>query len=105
MFTFINIIHSILVYFVFIDLPSIFYYLGTTVYLSQVISHVLTCTINPGVPSRDHYITSYVKIKALEAKSYKESGYKICRDCNIIVHERKNVAHCPDCDLCVEGKI
>ncbi len=84
-------------------LPDTFYYLGTLVYITQIVSHLLTVIINPGVPSRDHYITTYAKDKALELKSPRESGYKICKECNIIVHDRKNVAHCYDCNICVEG--
>ena len=83
----------------------ILYYIGLIVYLTQTISHILTACINPGIPSREHFITNYVKETSMNLKRSKESGYKICRICNIIVHERKNVAHCEDCNICCEGKI
>jgi hypothetical protein len=85
-------------------MSAILYYLGLIVYLTQVISHTLTSIINPGIPSRENFISNYVKQKSFDIKATKESGYKICGICNIIVHERKNVSHCEDCDICVEGK-
>jgi hypothetical protein len=100
----VNLSYYLQALFVYPELPDIFYYLGTGVYLTQVISHSLTVLINPGVPSRNHHITNYARVKALELKNSRQSGYKICKECNIIVHERKNVAHCHDCEICIEGK-
>lgn len=84
-------------------MPEAFYYMGLVIYLSQAISHVLTATINPGIPSREYYISNYVRNVSSTVKRRKESGYKMCKICNIIVHERKNVCHCEDCNICVEG--
>lgn len=103
LFACINIVNYLLFQFVYNDLSDFLYYLGLTIYLTQTISHTLTACINPGIPSREHYITKYVKETSLSIKRSKESGYKICRICNIIVHERNDVAHCEDCNICVEG--
>jgi len=100
----VNLVYVLLKFYVYPVLPDTFFYLGTIVYITQIVSHFSTVVINPGIPSRDHYITTYAKEKALELKSPRESGYKICKECNIIVHDRKNVAHCYDCNICVEGK-
>jgi hypothetical protein len=96
-------VHVLLYNLVYRELPLVFSILGISIYLSQIISHLLTAVINPGVPSREYFISSYVKEKALSLKSNRDSGYKICKICNIIVHERKNVSHCEDCNICVEG--
>lgn len=83
-------------------MTGVFSILSSILYFLQIVSHMITALINPGLPSRDHYITTYVKIKALNL-SLKNDGYKICKVCNICVHSRKNVSHCQDCDVCVEG--
>ncbi len=77
--------------------------MGVTIYLSQTISHLLTALMNPGIPSREHYVTNYVKETSINLKRKKENGYKICRICNIIVHDRRNVSHCEECNICCEG--
>jgi hypothetical protein len=77
-------------------------YIGFCIYLTQTVSHVLTACLNPGIPSRENYITTHVKEKEIDMG--KREGYKICKHCNIIVHERYNVSHCDECALCCEGK-
>ncbi len=75
-------------------------YLGVAIYLTQTISHILTACLNPGIPSRDYYVSNFVR----KGISKKNSEYKMCKICNIIIHERRNVSHCEDCNICIEGK-
>lgn len=91
-----------MLYFVYFEIHEILFYISLIAYLMQTISHLITACVNPGIPSRDSYVNNYVKEKA-ERKINKENGYSLCKVCNIIVHKAKDVAHCEDCNVCVES--
>ncbi len=82
------------------------YSFGLIIYLTQGISHLITACINPGIPSREYYLSNFInKRKTITTlKHLKDEGYKICKICNIIVHNYEAVIHCDDCCVCVKGK-
>lgn len=88
--------------YIYPKMANVFCTISMLLYFTQILSHLITALVNPGIPSREHYIPTYVKIKALNL-SVKNEGYKVCKVCNICIHSRKNVSHCSDCEVCVEG--
>jgi hypothetical protein len=107
----INVINFLFCYFIYSN-PKTSYilkYLGLSIYFFQFLSHVLTAVMNPGIPSRERYISNYVqerekKMNQVLLKIRKE-GYKICSKCNIVVPGSDCVSHCEDCDICIEGNL
>ena len=64
-------------------------------YLSFTISYILLMALNPGIPSEKKYFD----LNDLN------NNYRQCKICNCIYHKDdfKNVFHCDECGICVEG--
>lgn len=98
LFTSVNITFALLNFFIFPYLGDVIRYIGVATFFLQVFSHAFTALINPGIPSRDFYVSNNRDL-------LDKAGYKVCKICNIVVHVNQNVSHCEDCNICVEGKI
>ena len=86
----------------------LFKYIGYAIYSIQILSHIFTSIINPGIPHRNNYINSdvmeilYNNMKLQESEMNFRS-YKVCKICNILVKSEDHVVHCEDCGVCVKG--
>ena len=100
----INIFMSILVY---PNIHSAFRYLGLIIYLIQILSHIFTSIINPGIPHRNNYISESVMeilYNSMKLSELNFRKYKICKICNILVNSEDHVVHCEDCGVCIKSK-
>ena len=80
-----------------------YHYTSLIIWLIQFISHILTSTLNPGIPSRKNFLPIYVKKNNINLCE-DNSKIQICRLCNIVVDTKDGVSHCDQCDLCIIGK-
>jgi hypothetical protein len=75
------------------------------VYFIQVSSHMLTSLVNPGIPSKENIcpadVASNGKVNVANIAGYE--NHKYCKTCNILVPNNRNVNHCDECDICIEG--
>eukprot|EP00826_Nyctotherus_ovalis_P043094 TRINITY_DN4508_c0_g2_i2.p1 TRINITY_DN4508_c0_g2~~TRINITY_DN4508_c0_g2_i2.p1 ORF type:complete len:149 (+),score=35.28 TRINITY_DN4508_c0_g2_i2:388-834(+) len=62
----------------------------------QLLSYTATALINPGMPRPKPVARS--RLEAI-----KGDGMLYCKTCNVEREAGRNVAHCSDCDVCVEG--
>ena len=74
-------------------------YFTTFIFVSAYIffagSYIMLMVVNPGIPSeKKHYDINDLNL-----------NYKQCKICNCIYHKDdfKNVSHCDECGICVEG--
>jgi hypothetical protein len=86
---------------------SLFFKLiGLLLYIIQVLSHLFTMFINPGLPDKNSYISSEV-INIFQNNSEYDTSflkkYRKCDICNILVQAQNEVVHCESCNICVEG--
>ena len=64
-------------------------------YIFFAVSYIMLMIVNPGIPSeKKHYDINDLNF-----------NYKQCKACNCIYHKNdfKNVSHCDECGICVEG--
>ena len=80
--------------------------IGLLLYITQVLSHLFTMLINPGLPDKNNYISNEV-INIFQNNSEYDSSflkkYRKCDICNILVQTKNEVIHCENCNICVEG--
>lgn len=69
--------------------------IGFCIFVFQTSCYWFTALSNPGIPIKHH-----MNNKNLEDLDKKK---RICRICNIMIDVDKNMVHCEDCGLCVEG--
>ena len=85
---------SILIY-SFKNSSTFFTMLYVLSYLTFATSYILLMVLNPGIPSeKKHYDINDLN-----------NNYRQCKICNCIYHKDdfKNVFHCNECGICVEG--
>ena len=95
--------------FIFFIYPNIyigFKYFGISIFLIQVMIHLYTMLINPGIPNKNNYISE--NVLQIIYMNMKMSGmtfdkYRTCKICNILVNKEDGVIHCDDCNICVKG--
>ena len=70
-------------------------FLFVSAYIFFAVSYIMLMVVNPGIPSeKKHYDINDLNF-----------NYKQCKICNCIYHKDdfKNVSHCDECGICVEG--
>ena len=70
-------------------------YLGAFIYLTFVISLILTTITNPGVVTKKYYLENYKADKTII------KNFRICRKCNIVMDLDKGTEHCVECGICI----
>ncbi len=66
---------------------------GFFVYFIQFSSYTYTFLKNPGLP----------KYNLVPGEVSPNAGVNFCQECHIFIDKDKNVKHCPDCNICIEG--
>ncbi len=94
-------------------LDSHFMLFGILVYLIQIVSYTYTFLKNPGIPknknssgdsdSRDIELNNSLNETNKSTNKRNKHGYQFCNKCHIFVDIEKNVTHCEDCNVCIEG--
>ena len=70
-------------------------FLFVSAYIFFAVSYIMLMVVNPGIPSeKKHYDINDLNF-----------NYKQCKICNCIYHKDdfKNVSHCDECGICIEG--
>ena len=70
-------------------------FLFVSAYIFFAVSYIMLMVVNPGIPSeKNHYDINDLNF-----------NYKQCKICNCIYHKDdfKNVSHCDECGICIEG--
>ena len=78
-------------------LNYIIFYLGVSIYILFIISHLITSLINPGLPTQNYFLENF-KMNQSEIQNY-----IVCKKCKIIMDLDKGIEHCIDCDICIMG--
>ncbi len=99
---------NLLVYIViYPSLNDIFRFLGTILYICQVIFHLFTMFINQGIPNKNYFISDEVIYALSHDKNLKQNfnieKFQICRTCKLLIEKKRNVIHCCFCETCCEG--
>jgi len=91
---------------VFTKINLIVSFLCLANYFLQVTTHLLTSFCNPGIPKKEYVcpleVGSNGKLDITKTSKY--PNYKFCPQCNILVPNNKQVNHCDECNICIEGK-
>lgn len=90
-------------------MDSHFIAFGIIVYLTQITSYTYTFLKNPGIPeikrhsadSQDVELSNSLKKDNKNKRN--QQGYQFCNKCHMFVDIEKNVSHCEDCNVCIEG--
>ncbi len=105
---FLNIIHWLLVKYCYRFLPGFLSVIGYCIYFLQLYSQLRIVIGNPGIPSKDNYISEeiheYLKNNSIETKN-KFGYFNICRECNILITYEKSISHCKTCGICIVSKV
>jgi energy-coupling factor transporter transmembrane protein EcfT len=76
-----------------LSLNNFFKISGVLIYIIFITSYTYTFLINPGYPKHD-----------LQSETGEpRNKYRFCGECKMWVNIDKNVNHCFDCNICVEG--
>ena len=78
-------------------LYDIICYLGIIIYISFVLTHLVTSFINPGIPPKKYFLENF------DMNQNDIQNYVICKKCKIIMDLDKGTEHCIDCDICIIG--
>jgi len=86
---------------------------GLIVYFIQITSYTYTFLKNPGIPENKSSTGDSQDIELNDSlyENYKNKnkknkhGYQFCNKCHFFVDIEKNVSHCEDCNVCIEGII
>jgi hypothetical protein len=104
----INLANLGLCYFVYPNTHIVIKYIGLIIYLIQNSSQLYCTMINPGIPSRNNYLSEeviFTMYRYMKENNIKFDKYRVCGICNILVFIEQQVIHCEDCNICVEGKL
>ena len=78
-------------------LHDIIFYIGITIYILLIISHLWVSLINPGIPPKKYFLENF------NMNQSDIEHYVICKKCKIVMDLDKGTEHCIDCDICVLG--
>lgn len=95
-------------YFLFPYLSSFLRLVSYCVFLFQFITHIYCSLINPGIPSRNNFISEriiHLISQGLQVDPNYLNKYRICKKCNIIISADQPITHCDICKICVESKL
>ena len=98
--TFIFSLNVLTSYFIYPIINIFFFLVGIILYLCQVISQFYTALINPGVPTKNYFMSKSVFFNLDHFKNTEK--YKFCGICQIIVKNDNSIIHCSNCNICIK---
>ena len=84
------------IYFVVVKVSLYCTIIGIVILSIQVVCSLLTFLVNPGMIKPE-------PIKKETLEMIKDNIIAYCSKCKIIKKRYRNIYHCTDCDVCVEG--
>lgn len=76
--------------------------LGIFIFFTEMISFIVSCIMNPGIPSKDLWVENYYKNRNNIMKG--SSLYRICKDCKLIMKDSEGIEHCDKCGVCIKER-
>jgi len=85
---------------------------GVCIYFTQIISYTYTFLKNPGIPenkiNQNHFkdieLNDLNKIDKNKRTKKNNNSYQFCNRCHLYIDVNKDISHCEDCNVCIEGK-
>lgn len=100
LFILVLIINLTSLYFIYQYMFILFFLINQLLYVVFVISFSLTVFKNPGIPSKDYFLSDNMFTDL--SISYSKD-YLICFTCNVYVRETTKIGHCSFCKVCIIG--
>jgi len=76
--------------------------IGIVIFAFWLCMYVYTCLTNPGIPSKDYFMSKEKRDYIEESES--QVGYLTCSICNVFVKKSVQIGHCLTCKICIIGK-
>ena len=72
------------------------------IYAIFLISFLITFLTNPGIPTRDLYLSKEIR-NIINRDTESNEGYLTCNICNVFVKSDIKIGHCLSCKICILG--
>lgn len=88
------------VYYMYIHILIVYLIINEFLFLTYIVTYILTIFSNPGIPTRDSYLNYEIGMRITNSSI---NEYLVCNSCNVYVKDNTSIGHCMTCDICIIG--